>query len=441
MLTKVEEFLKKYKIQNKTVIVGFSAGPDSTALALTLSELKELYNLKIVLAYFNHNWRVEEAKQEERFTINFAKKINAQYYIKKAPKNIKKSEEVARDLRYQFFLSCADCYNSNVVMLAHNKNDNIETLLYRIIKGTSVKGLCCIPENRDIYFRPFLDVEKKDILNYLKDKNQDYLVDSSNFDIKYKRNLIRNEILPLFEKINPSFVNSMDLLIKNSIASKKIINDVLDCTKKGLFLENKIKRNEYLNLNKEIRYEILNDYLGSFLKNRDFKTISRIDDFILANTKSMISVNSNTFLKIQADTFFLYQKKEKSSESILISGVGEFYFSNLVFRVEKCQKKDNKFPQSFENSCYLSILDDDFPLMLRYRKNGDVFSPLGLKNGKMKLKDYFINEKIPQEKRDEYPLLCKNNEILWILGEKISENYKMKNLECYKLSYYAGDKK
>ena len=441
MLTKVEEFLKKYKIQNETVIVGFSAGPDSTALALALFEFKELYNLKIVLAYFNHNWRVEEAKQEEKFTIDFAQKISAKYYIKKAPDDVKKSEETARDLRYHFFSNCADCFASRVVMLAHNKNDNIETLLYRIIKGTSVKGLCSIPEHRDIYFRPFLNVEKKEILTFLKNKNQDYLVDSSNFDIKYKRNLIRNEILPLFEKINPSFVNSMDLLIKNSMASKKIINDVLDCTKKNLFFENKIKRNEYLNLSKEIRYEILNDYLSSFLKNRDFKTIARIDDFILANTNSMTSVNLDTFLKIRDDMFFLYQKKEKTVEFVLINGVGEFSFLNLNFKIEKCQKKDNELPQSFENYCYLSISDDAFPLMLRYRKNGDIFSPLGLKNGKMKLKDYFINEKIPQEKRDEYPLLCKNNEVLWILGERISENYKMKNFECYKLSYYTGDKK
>ena len=436
MIDKIEEFLKKYNIKNQNVIIGCSAGPDSVALSCAISFLKDKYNLKIILAYFNHNWRIEEAKKEEIFCKELAEKIDADCVIDRACKNAKKNEETARKLRYDFFEACAKKYNSKTVMLAHNKNDNIETLIYRIIKGTSIAGLTSIPENRDIYFRPFLSVEKKEILDFLNKINQPYLIDSSNFDVVHKRNLIRKEILPLFEKINPNYINSIDNLIKNSIASRKIIDKSLIDVKKSVFIEDKIIRSKFILLNREYRFEVLNDFLGAYLKNRDFKTISRFDDFILNNSDKKVSLNSNNFLKIKNDFIFIVEKKEKINDEILINGVGEYNFLNLTFKIEKCSNLPVNFPASSDNCCYLSFDEDIFPLKLRHRKNGDIFIPLGLKNGKMKLKDYLINQKIPQEKRDELVLLCKDNDVLWVLGEKIGEKYKFKSTEGFYLSYF-----
>ena len=136
MLLEVKNFLEKHNIKNKKVIVGFSAGPDSCAMAFLLSKLANEFNLELVLAYFNHNWRVEEAKSEEEFTKDFALKISSEYVIEKAPLDCSKTEEVARDLRYSFFENIAKKYKSDTVILAHNKNDNIETLIYRVAKGT-----------------------------------------------------------------------------------------------------------------------------------------------------------------------------------------------------------------------------------------------------------------------------------------------------------------
>ena len=109
---------------------------------------------------------------------------------------------------------------------------------------------------------------------------------------------------------------------------------------------------------------------------------------------------------------------------------------NLTFKIEKCSNLPVNFPASSDNCCYLSFSEDIFPLKLRHRKNGDIFIPLGLKNGKMKLKDYLINQKIPQEKKDELVLLCKDNDVLWVLGEKIGEKYKFKSTEGFYLSYF-----
>ena len=183
MIEQVRLFLKEYKIYNKSAIIGFSSGPDSCALALILNQLKHEFNLKLVLAYFNHNWR-QEALDEEKFTIDFAKKYNCEYFIQKASDDVKKTEEFARIARYEFFENAAKKYDTDIVFLAHNKNDNIETLIYRIIKGTAIRGLCSIPVVRDIYYRPLLNITKEKILEFLAQNNAEYRLDSSNEDVK-----------------------------------------------------------------------------------------------------------------------------------------------------------------------------------------------------------------------------------------------------------------
>ena len=304
MILEVEKFLKKYNIKNKNVIVGFSGGPDSVAMAFLLSKLANKYNLALTLAYFNHNWRPKEAKEEEKFSLEFAKKINAKFYSETAPDDSIKSEENARELRYSFFERVMEKYDSDTVFLAHNKNDNIETALYRFIKGTGIAGLCSIPEVRGNFYRPLLKTSKEDILKFLKENNLDYKIDSSNDDVKYKRNLIRKEILPLFEQINPNYLNNIENLIKNSIANREIVENELSKFKEEIIEENSFNREKYLSQTKALRYEFLNDFIGDNLKCRNFKNIQKIDDFILENKSSQISINRNLFLKIKKNKIF-----------------------------------------------------------------------------------------------------------------------------------------
>ena len=313
MINKVRVFLKEYNIENKSVVIAFSAGPDSCAISRLLNDLKEEFNLKITLAYFNHMWR-KEALEEEKFCREFAKKINADYIIGRAPLNTPQNEEIARELRYKFLYNAADKKSSDTVFLAHNKNDNIETLIYRVIKGTSVKGLCAIPANRDIFYRPLLSVEKDEILKYLSDINQNYLIDNSNSDTKYKRNFIRQKIMPLFQEINPNFINNIDNLIKTSIASSKILEDAIQEQIAKITLNNVINRNLYLELGREYRYEILNSYLGDKLKYRDYKTIRKLDDFVVKNPHSKTSLNKYEFLRTRKGKIFIEKSKEQENE-------------------------------------------------------------------------------------------------------------------------------
>lgn len=435
MIETVKNFLNKYNIKNKSVVIGFSAGPDSCALAHIISKLQKELNLELILAYFNHGWR-KEAQEEERFTVDFAKKINAKYYIKKAPNNAKKNEETARELRYNFFIESAKKFNTDSVILGHNKNDNIETLIYRLIKGTSIKGLTCIPENRDIYYRPLLKIEKKDILEYLKINNIEYKIDSSNEDVKYKRNLIRKKIMPQMELINPNYLSSIENLIINSINTKTIIDNLILSIKDKIIKNNEIKLTEFLKLNQALRLEILNDYLKDYLKYRNSKNLYRYDNFISDNSKNKISLNKNCFLLKKNNLIYIQTKTIKNEKVIKILSTGEFYFENGLLTIEKAKKEDKIYPNSKENTCYLNF---DFPLELRHRKNGDKFCPYGTKSDKMKLKDFLINEKVEQNKKDEILLLTKNKEVCWVIGYKISEKYKQNNIDCYKLTWRKID--
>ena len=304
MINTLRDFLNKYNIKNKKVLIGFSSGPDSCALTRLLIELKEEFNLDITLAYFNHMWR-KEAKSEEGFTENFAEMYNLNYVIGKAPSGIPCNEEIARELRYEFLSDCALKLNTDTIFLAHNKNDNVETLIYRVLKGTSVKGLCSIPEVRDIYYRPLLKIEKGEILKYLDSINQKYMVDISNDDTKYKRNFIRKELIPLFEKVNPNYMNAIDNLITTSSFASKVLQNaitevMLKVEKNGI-----IQRDKYLSYGIEYRYEIINLFVGEKLKYRDFKTIKKLDDFIVENEHSRISLNKTEFLRTRRNKIFI----------------------------------------------------------------------------------------------------------------------------------------
>ena len=304
MILEVEQFLNKYQIQNNKAIVGFSAGPDSVTLAFILSKLAKKYNLQLILAYFNHNWRPDEAQIEQDFAKDFAKKINAEFYFEVAPSDCLKNEETARELRYHFFENAMKKFDTDIVFLAHNKNDNIETLVYRIIKGTGIKGLCSIPEKRDSYYRPMLNITKEEILKFIFENKLEYKIDSTNEDVKYKRNLIRKEILPLFNKINSNYLNNIENLIANASMTREIVQNEIEKLNLELIENNEINREKYLSKSMALRYEFLNSFLGDKLKYRNYKNIKKIDDFILENKSSQISLNRELFLKIKKNKIF-----------------------------------------------------------------------------------------------------------------------------------------
>jgi len=310
MLQYVKDFLAKNNLADKKILIGLSGGCDSTVLADILS--KTVVEPKNIIAiHLNHNWRGEESKRDEEFARKFSIKRNLGFYSEMLSKDIKKTETDAREARYDFFARAKEKLNADAVFLAHNKNDNVETLIYRLVKGTGCKGMNSIPIIRDFYFRPLLNFSREEIEKYAKENGVEYIKDSSNSDTKYKRNLIRNEILPLMKEINPNIINAVSNFIKINKMNQKIVDEAILNTENKITRDGAILRDEFLLLPDYIQYELINRKFTGVLKNRDFKNTKKIIDFIKNNTSSKLSLNSELLLKVYDNRIYILKQTSK----------------------------------------------------------------------------------------------------------------------------------
>ena len=385
----IKNFIKKHNLSG-TIIVAFSGGYDSMCLLDILNKLGE----KIIAAHLNHNWRGEESLKEAENCKNFAKSRGIQYYSEILPDSIEKTETVAREARYDFFRRCAKKFNSKIVFTAHNFDDNAETVLYRIIRGTGTIGLQGIAEKRDIFFRPLLKTTRAEIEKYCKDNNLNPNNDSSNSNTKYKRNFIRHKIIPLLKEINPNVTEALNSLSEIAYEDNNLINTYLPT---NLIQASEIEQ-------KRLIYKILNEYNLDY----DREKIENIQKFIQENKNSKSGK--------------IITKTEKNTVEINISKCGKYKFEDYIFSIEKYNEEITEFPHDTEYKAYISA--DEINFTLRHRKDGDKIQPLGSK-GTQKLKKYLNEKKIPQHEKDKLIFLCKDNEILWAAGIGISEKIKV----------------
>lgn len=386
----IKSFIEKYNLSG-TFIVAFSGGYDSMCLLDMLN--KKGYD--IIAVHLNHNWRGDESKKEAIRCENFAKARGIKFYTETLDSGIPQTETAGREARYDFFRRCAKNFNSNVVFTAHNYNDNAETVLYRIIKGTGVVGLQGIAEHRDIFYRPLLSIKREDIEKYCKDNNLTPNNDSSNENTKYKRNLIRKKILPLMQEINPKVIdalNSLSIIAKEDNPQKLDMRDLL------------------------IKHNI--DY--------DKKKIDEIYQFACENKTSKsgktLSLAKDLFLFANDKGYKVITKNEKSDKELKITHCGKFEFEDFVFSIEPFTGEIEKFPKDKDFTAYISIDNIDFTL--RHRKDGDIIRPFGTK-GTQKLKKYLNEKKIPNYQKDSIILLCSGQEVLWVSGFGISDKVKV----------------
>lgn len=224
MYKKVLETIKKNNlIENEDkLVLGVSGGPDSISMLDILNKIRQdneiKLNFEIVVAHINHMIR-EEAKEDELYVKNYCKKNNIEFYSKsidvKKLANTNKigTEEAGRNARYDFFNEILEKTKSNKIAIAHNKNDNAETMIMNIIRGSGVSGLKGIEPKRGIYIRPLIECERIEIENYCEEQKLNPRIDKTNFENEYTRNKIRNIIIPYVRKeFNPNIINTLERL-------------------------------------------------------------------------------------------------------------------------------------------------------------------------------------------------------------------------------------
>ena len=225
IINKVEEFLSTHNLLNskEKILVAFSGGYDSMCLLDICNKL----NLNVTAIHLNHNWRGEESDKEENNCRIFCQEKAIEFYSEKLPTGVPQTETFARMARYDFFEKCATKFNSKIIFTAHNKNDNAETLLYRIAKGTGIVGLSGIASVRGQYYRPLINTQREEIEEYCNKNLITPNEDSSNNNTKYQRNFIRHNILPELKKINPNIIDTINTLSEVAKLDNEIIEEYL----------------------------------------------------------------------------------------------------------------------------------------------------------------------------------------------------------------------
>ena len=443
----VENIIKKYIDISceSTFIVGFSGGWDSMCLLDIMNKLSKKYGFLLVAAHLNHNWRGKESEAEKERCLAFCEENDITFISDTLNKNIKASELVARELRYDFFKKCAEEFEADAILTAHTKSDNAETILYRIIKGTGLNGLEGIRELRELgnfkIIRPILNFSRKDIEEYCI-KNELYPNnDSSNKNTKYARNNIRHNIMPALRLINPNIENSLITLADIAAGNNRVINELMQNIENQITVGNKWFTQNFLILNSAIKQHFIYKLLLNNELEPSFARIQELLNFIADNQQSKsgktLSVSNEKRLFVSHKYIYFINIKdiEIITENIQINKPGEYVLSNTYkITIQEFNEKIDKFPKSTNNFLYTDLSNIEFPLTLRTRQNGDIIQPFGME-GKMKLKKYFINKNIPEDNRNSILLLCKDKEVLWASGIGLSEKLRSNgNTPKYKIT-------
>lgn len=415
--TKADALVKKYNMLSNGdfVVVGVSGGADSMALLAYLCQKRDEYNLRLLVANVEHGIRGVESKEDTAFVENYCNEHNIEFKsisidaINGAKQSNMSVEEYSRKIRYDFFRS----FNPDKIATAHNLSDNVETLLFRISRGTSIKGLCGIPPVRDNIIRPFLNVTGEEIRTACKNAGIEYRIDSTNADNKYSRNNIRNNIIPLFKTLNPSFEQSVSRLIESVSEDESFLNEnANDCFDECF-------KNNCLSLSK------LRTYSASVIKRAILKYFELYDvslDEIHLNGVYALVFNPGR-LQIKGKTFAISDKK-RLRYAVFEQKISfdELTVNKKVISREEFLIKYELLRKEFDFYCdYDKICGN---ISIRSREEGDTISPAN-RNCTKSLKKLFNELRINVEERDSVPLICDDKGVIGVYGYCIDERVKI----------------
>lgn len=412
------KFLKDYLKDNITVVCATSGGVDSMVLLSILLK----YNVKIVCAHVNHNLR-EESFEEYEFVKKYCKDNNVIFegtVLDKIEKGNLESE--FRSKRYEFFDSIVKKYDAKYLLTAHHGDDLTETVLMRIVRGSSLEGYSGfdIISDRGNYqiLRPLVYLTKEQIYKYAKENNIEYREDKTNKSDKYTRNRYRKYILPKLKEENKN-VHIKFLKFSNELmGAYKFINEYIENLIKDNYYNNKLDIEVIKSMDefviKKIIYRLLKDEYKENIGLINDRNINEIIK-IIKSDKPNLKIDLPLDIEVVKNYHILEIKKQTSNKPYKYEIKDEVKFELGTIKVLKDTTLTNNYV------CHLNSKDIKLPLYVRNRNEGDYIEILGM-NGKRKIKDIFIDEKIPKDIRDKYPIVVdSNNTVVWIPGIKKSK--------------------
>ncbi|WBX70914.1 tRNA lysidine(34) synthetase TilS [Tenacibaculum retecalamus] len=408
-------------LKEKKLLIAISGGIDSVVLTHLLHQL----NFTISLAHCNFQLRDEDSNLDELSVKELANKLNIPFFSvlfetsKYAKENKLSTQIAARKLRYNWFDELIKENNFDYILTGHHADDNLETFLINLTRGTGLDGLTGIPAVNGKIVRPLLNFSREQIEIYATDNNIQWREDASNSEVKYIRNKIRHQIVPLLKELNPSLLKTHHKTTEFLKQSQQIVTDrIAEVSSKILSKKGDLLKVNILEL---LKLSDPKPYLFQLLKAYKFTEWNDVYNLIYAQSGKKITTNSYTLLKDRDFLLLLPTNKEDTTENERV----------IICNDEKRITKPIHL--LFENALKNTIIDINcifvdknllnYPLVIRKRKAGDYFYPTGML-GKKKVSKYFKDEKLSLFDKNNTWLLCsKDDEIIWIIGKRQDKRF------------------
>lgn len=448
MYQKVKAYVKKWHMLQKedSVIAGISGGADSVCLLFMLLKLQKELGFALMAVHVNHGIRGAEAERDEAYVKRLCRQWNVRLkvYRENVPAYAKEhgmtEEEAGRDIRRTCFCKVLKEWGGTKIALAHHENDNVETLLWNLCRGTGIRGLGGIAPVNDVWIRPLLCVKRREIESYLKKRGISYCTDTTNADRRYMRNRIRMDVIPYLEDcVNTESVSHMGKTMERMYELEQYILEEVgqykeSCTgwKNGRRI---IRQTEYTKIPKALRDNVLHAILCETAgRRKDIEEghVQMLRDLFTKQVGKRIDLPYG----VTAIRTYEGVRFEKNIPEASYAGDENELFSIRVFDREPGNV-------TFPEKIYTKWFDYDIiknTVKIRHRIAGDsiVINRYG---GRKKLKQYFTDQKIPQEDRDKIWIAADGDEVLWIVGYRQSQKYQIteKTTKILEIQYYGGE--
>lgn len=424
--------------EGDSVLAGFSGGPDSTCLLYLLHAVKELYQLQIFALYINHNLRPDEVPAEIAFCKKFCEGFGIEFLVESidvisySKEHCMNRQDAARELRYQIFRKTAAKIKADKVALAHNGDDQTETLLMRLVRGAGPAGLAGIPVKRDNIIRPLLEIGREEIDEFLETRNIMPVTDSSNMKADYLRNRIRLRLMPMLKQVNPNLIQSLGRTMEILREEERYFELIVTKTLMRLISRKSQQRIElFLSPMEAMEPVILRRVLRRAISDTEglrgigFLHIEDIialikkgnngDRFVLPRNIRVIKEYSLLIITSEPPVRIAEYTLDLPGKAVIVN-------AHQVLTAEVDQT-DRPFSDGKE-AVLLDAEKMTFPLIVRPRKPGDYFYPLGF-GRKKKLQDLFVDLKIARDERDSIPIVVSGEDIVWVAGYRADDRFKV----------------
>ena len=424
MLNRFLSFIKKHALnsEGEKWLLAVSGGMDS----MVLLSLCHQAGFNMSVAHCNFNLRGEESAADAQFVKDTCFKLQIPYFEKHfdtkayALASGISTQMAARDLRYAWFSELLKELSLDQLAVAHHAQDNLETVLLNLARGTSISGLRgMLPKTGNIV-RPLLSFDREEIENFAKQEGVDWREDSSNASDNYKRNYLRHQVIPLFTELNAGFYTTFQNTLEKNLEVERVFQEKINALKP--YIE------EVASGYRFSKDQIIHSGIGALQLSELLKPFGlnyeQSKELLLAlegiSGKTFIT-SSHQFLVDREYVFITAHQSNKYDPFLIEEGQMEFMLSGVDFKIERLDA-DSETDRNPTNA-FLDFDKLSFPLEIRAWKEGDYFFPLGMK-GKKKLSDFMIDQKIPLNLKDQIRVLTSNENIVWVIGYRIDDRYK-----------------